>query len=190
MRVLEALGVIGVKRGPDHGAVVLQEPGNAFNTVLELLVALGHVPLGDVIEFRAMVESSAARRLAVHHIPDAIGVMGAALGVMDDSHTARIDFHAADADFHLACVHSGGNRLIDLVGRAADSAVRRLIVDVELVENWDEIRPRLQSEHREIFDAISSGNAARAAQLVDAHVRHWGASVREALGARDGEPPH
>src|ERR687893_2475435 len=64
IRVLESMGIVSVRRGADHGVVLLQEPGNAFQPVLRLLVALRHVSLDDAIEFRAMVEGGAARRLA------------------------------------------------------------------------------------------------------------------------------
>src|SRR5215204_4689547 len=64
IRVLEAMGIVSVRRGADHGVVLLQEPGNAFQPVLRLLVALRHVSLDDAIEFRVMVEAGAARRLA------------------------------------------------------------------------------------------------------------------------------
>ena len=64
IRVLESMGIVSVRRGADHGVVLLQEPGNAFQPVLRLLVALRHVSLDDAIEFRVMVEAGAARSLA------------------------------------------------------------------------------------------------------------------------------
>ena len=64
IRVLEAMGIVSVRRGAEHGVVLLQEPGNAFGPVLRLLVALRHVSLDDAIEFRVLVEAGAARRLA------------------------------------------------------------------------------------------------------------------------------
>jgi DNA-binding FadR family transcriptional regulator len=72
IRVLESMGVVSVRRGADHGVVLLQEPGNAFRPVLRLLVALRHVSLDDAIEFRVMVEAGAARRLADTGAVDAL----------------------------------------------------------------------------------------------------------------------
>src|SRR5258708_1485513 len=38
LRVLETLGIVGMRRGADNGTVLRQEPGNVFTTVLDLLV--------------------------------------------------------------------------------------------------------------------------------------------------------
>src|ERR1700754_2903377 len=78
IRVLESMGIVSVRRGAEHGVVLLQEPGNAFQPVLRLLVALRHVSLDDAIEFRVMVEGGAARALA------AAGGGGPELGALLD----------------------------------------------------------------------------------------------------------
>src|SRR5215207_6106956 len=110
IRVLEAMGIVSVRRGAEHGVVLLQEPGNAFRPVLRLLVALRHVSLDDAIEFRVMVESGAARRLA-----DSRG--GAELGELLDAMEApglrQREFHALDATFHVTLVRTAGNPLLN-----------------------------------------------------------------------------
>src|SRR5687767_4518570 len=84
LRVLEALGIVGTRRGADNGAVLLSEPGNAFTTVLDLLVALRHVPLADVVEFRVMLETNAVRRLASEDHSSALETLRALLDRMAD----------------------------------------------------------------------------------------------------------
>jgi GntR family transcriptional repressor for pyruvate dehydrogenase complex len=177
LRVLEALGIVGTRRGADHGAVLLSEPGNAFTTVLDLLVALRHVPLADVVEFRVMLESNAVRRLAAAR-GTALEPLRALLGRMADPSVEQEEFHHLDASFHVALVRSAGNRLVNLVETAADSTLRALITDVALVaEDWSAVRPRLIEEHRRIYDAIAAGDQALAEERISAHVRFWGESV-------------
>lgn len=180
LRVLEALGIIGVRRGADNGAVLLSEPSNVFTTVLDLLVTLRHVPVADVVEFRVMVESTAARHLAAHRVPSVTDALDALLVEMENPELARADFHRLDALFHIAMVRAAGNKLLDLVETAADGILRRLITDVALVgADWPAVRTRLIAEHRAIHAAIASGDPHRAADLVTRHVEHWGGLVGE-----------
>jgi GntR family transcriptional repressor for pyruvate dehydrogenase complex len=176
IRVLEAMGIVSVRRGAEHGVVLLQEPENAFQPVLRLLVALRHVSLDDAIEFRVMVESGAARRLAA----DGGGAeLAGLLEAMEAPGVPQADFHALDATFHVTLVRTAGNALLDLVEDAVDGLLRKIVTDVARIAwDWDAVRPRLIAEHRAIHDAIAAGDGDRAAALVTEHVRYWGHRVK------------
>lgn len=177
LRVLEALGLVGTRRGADNGAVLLSEPGNAFTTVLDLLVALRHVPLADVVEFRVMLETNAVRRLASHHGSD-LETLRSLLDRMADPLLDQASFHQLDASFHVTLVRSAGNRLVNLVETAADSTLRALVADVALVANdWSTVRPRLMAEHQAIYDAVAAADPALAEERTAAHIRFWGEAV-------------
>src|SRR5690349_13555237 len=64
LRVLEALGIVSVRRGADNGATILEKPGNALTHLLRFHLALHHVSLTSLIEFRVVIESWAAGALA------------------------------------------------------------------------------------------------------------------------------
>jgi GntR family transcriptional repressor for pyruvate dehydrogenase complex len=178
IRVLEAMGIVSVRRGAEHGVVLLEEPGNAFQPVLRLLVALRHVSLDDAIEFRVLVEAGAARRLATLQGPDALGDL---LDRMEADGVKQQQFHALDATFHVMLVRSAGNALLNLVEDAVDGVLRKIITDLSLVAwDWDAVRPRLIAEHRGIHDAILAGDGDRAAALVTEHVRYWGHRLKGA----------
>jgi GntR family transcriptional repressor for pyruvate dehydrogenase complex len=175
IRVLEAMGIVSVRRGAEHGVVLLQEPGNAFQPVLRLLVALRHVSLDDAIEFRVMVEAGAARRLAAR---DGGAELGELLDRMEAPRVPQPEFHALDATFHVRLVRTADNALLNLVEDAVDGLLRKIVTDVALVAwDWDAIRPQLIAEHRAIHDAIVAGDGERAAALVTHHVRSWGHRV-------------
>ena len=178
LRVLEALGLVATRRGADHGAVLLREPGNAFATSVRLLAALGHVELEEIVDFRAIVESGAARGLAERRDPAVLATLDALLERSEAEDVAHADFHALDAEFHVTLVRSAGNRLVNLMESGVDSALRRVITEVGfLEERWDDIRTPIIEEHRALLDAIRQGEAARAAELANAHVRYWGDRV-------------
>jgi GntR family transcriptional regulator, transcriptional repressor for pyruvate dehydrogenase complex len=179
IRVLEAMGIVSVRRGADHGVVLLQEPGNAFQPVLRLLVALRHVSLDDAIEFRVMVEAGAARSLAA--VGDAGGALADLLDRMETPGVRQQEFHALDATFHVTLVRTAGNTLLNLVEDAVDGLLRKVVTDLSLIAwDWDAIRPRLIAEHRAIHDAVVAGDGERAAALVTQHVRYWGHRVKGA----------
>jgi GntR family transcriptional repressor for pyruvate dehydrogenase complex len=180
LRVLEALGLVGTRRGADNGAVLLNEPGNAFTTVLDLLVALRHVPLSDVVEFRVMLETNAVRRLASHHSSD-LETLRSLLDRMADPLLDQASFHQLDASFHVTLVRSAGNRLVNLVETAADSTLRALITDVALVaDDWSSTRPRLIAEHQAIYDAIAAADPGSAEDRTAEHIRFWGQAIIDA----------
>ena len=138
--MLEAMGIVSVRRGAEHGVVLLQEPGNAFGPVLRLLVALRHVSLDDAIEFRVMVEAGAARRAR----RDRRGrrARGAARPRWRRPACRQPEFHALDATFHVTLVRTAGNALLNLVEDAVDGLLRKIITDVALIAwDWDAIRP-------------------------------------------------
>jgi GntR family transcriptional regulator, transcriptional repressor for pyruvate dehydrogenase complex len=178
IRVLEAMGVVSVRRGAEHGVVLLEEPGNAFQPVLRLLVALRHVSLDDAIEFRVMVEAGAARRLAEDGGAAALGEL---LDRMEEPGVLQPEFHALDATFHVKLVRTAGNALLNLVEDAVDGLLRKVITDLSLIAwDWEAIRPQLIAEHRGIHDAIVAGDGERAAELVTRHIRYWGHRVKGA----------
>lgn len=187
LRVLETLGIVGIRRGADNGSVLLAEPGNAFATVLDLLVSLRHVPVSDVVEFRVMLETGAVRRLAEAPGDGVLAGLNGLLEGMEATRVVQPEFHRLDANFHVTLVRSVGNRLVNLVESAAEETLRSLIQDVALVaEDWPTVRAQLEAEHRGIYDAIVAADGPRAAALVTEHIRYWGGSiadVREAGGS-------
>jgi GntR family transcriptional repressor for pyruvate dehydrogenase complex len=193
LRVLEALGVVETRRGPEHGAVLVLEPGNAFVTIVRMLAALRHIEVEEIVDFRATVESGAARSLAEHPNAEALAGLERILTAMECDDIGHDEFHALDAEFHLALVRAAGNRLVNLLAGGLNSTLRRVITDVGFLEaRWIDVRPRIVKEHRALFAAIRRGDAAKAAELANRHVRYWGdrviALAAQAVGPRVAGP--
>ena len=66
VRVLEAMGVVrtATGSGPEAGAVIVAEPVSPLTAVLRLHLATNHLPMGDVVQTRLLLESWAAREAA------------------------------------------------------------------------------------------------------------------------------
>jgi GntR family transcriptional regulator, transcriptional repressor for pyruvate dehydrogenase complex len=172
IRVLEVMGIVSVRRGAEHGVTLRREPGNAFSTIVGLLVGLDHVSVHDIVEFRVIVESGAARALAANGGGEALGPL---LDRMEDPALPQAEFHVLDAAFHVALVRAAGNALLNLVEDAVDGLLRKLVLDVATLDwDWADVRPRLEREHRAIQAAIAARDEDRAALLVSEHIRFWG----------------
>ena len=155
IRVLEVMGIVSVRRGAEH-----------------LLVGLDHVSVRDIVEFRVIVETGAARALAANGGGEALGPL---LDRMEDPALPQAEFHVLDAAFHVALVRAAGNALLNLVEDAVDGLLRKLVLDVATLDwDWADVRPRLEREHRAIQAAIAARDEDRAALLVSEHIRFWG----------------
>jgi GntR family transcriptional repressor for pyruvate dehydrogenase complex len=174
LRVLEALGIVRVRRGADNGATLLEEPSNALTHLLRFYLALGHVSMASLLEFRTAHESwmaaSAARRRSDAELAEA----AEALERMESEDLTGREFLEVDLAFHTALARASGNELSTLVLEGCRSAILRTMVEVtEAAGDWEAMRERLRREHRGIYEAIEAGDAVLASQRVEEHLRSF-----------------
>src|SRR5690242_2469097 len=118
VRVLEAMGVVrtATGAGPEAGAVIVAEPVSPLTAVLRLHLATNHLPMGDVVQTRLLLESWAAREAAARELEAGeLKVAAELLDRMDDTGLSPEEFHVLDAEFHVALSGLAGNVLIAAV---------------------------------------------------------------------------
>lgn len=174
LRVLEAQGALRprVGTGPDSGNVITVMPGAGLTQFLRLHIALAHFSLDDVVEARAVLERSSARLAAEHAKAEDLTRMRERLDRMDEVGLPREEFNDCDTDFHVAIAEAAGNRMVADLTVSVRNAVRQTLLTVfHRVEDWEAIAARLRAEHRAIYDAVAAGDAERAGDAVEAHIR-------------------
>lgn len=175
VRVLEAMGVVrtATGSGPEAGAVIVAEPESPLTAVLRLHLATNHLPMGDVVETRLLLESWAAREAAGRSL--GVGELRLAaelLDRMDDAGLSPEEFHLLDAEFHVALSGLAGNVLIAAVMASLRSAIHGYVLAaVPNLVDWERTAVGLRAEHRAILAAVRDGEAERAGDLVAAHIR-------------------
>lgn len=182
LRVLEALGIVRVRRGSDKGATFLERPGNAFPHILRLLLALEHISVRDVIEARIMIESWSAAVVAKKNPADVLQHLEELVRTMEGGMLEASEFHECDVQFHAEIVRAGGNELASLIHEGAQSAIRRIMARslyVADTEEWPELRRELADDHRAIFEAIAAGEREAAGKAMSEHIRYWGRRATE-----------
>lgn len=172
LRVLEALGLVEVRRGAENGVRLREEPGNAFVDVLRFLVALRHLNTQTLLEFRLVLQVWAAGRVAGEGDRELLALLGGIVERMEAQPLDPSSFRSADVDFHSALVRGGGNELATLIFEAIRHSTEHMILDALVREpDWDSLRERLTGEHRAILGALEAGDTELSKRLVESHIR-------------------
>ena len=175
LRVLEALGIVRVRRGAENGATLLEEPGNALAQLLRFYLALQHVSMESFLEFRITLESWAADLAASRQPVDELVEAEALLERMEAEELDQHDFLELDLAFHMQLAQACGNELARLVFEGCRTAIWRTMLQaaMEASSDWPSIRDQLRHQHRAIYAAIAAGDAKLASRLVGEHIRHF-----------------
>lgn len=170
-RVLEALGVVraGVGSGPQAGTIITGNPALALDSALRLHVASTHLPVRDIVETRLLLETWAA----AHALPGspALGRAARLLDEMDERDGGPASFLERDALFHVALAEAAGNVLIGAMMGSLRSSIESYTQRLTAgLPDWKGTSERLRREHRSILEAVTAGEGARAAVLVQDHI--------------------
>jgi GntR family transcriptional repressor for pyruvate dehydrogenase complex len=174
VRILEAQGVVvtGKGTGPDAGTVIAALPAEALTRVLRLHLALSNFDLAELVEARVTLERSSVRLAARDATAADLAAMGELLDAMEDPRLPRVEFNDLDTAFHVAVAQASHNRLVSHVTVALRASLRMPIHDAfGRLNDWEAVRARLITGHRDILQALLDRDPARAADHVEAHIR-------------------
>lgn len=176
LRVLEALGIVDIRRGGEGGAVLLGSPGPGFVNLLKLQLALGQFSAGDVLETRIALETWSCREAARQHTEDDIAALTSILDSMEDSDIPTIEFNRLDALFHVRIADSTGNVLSSHLMQSLRVAINRQMIEAyAALDDWRATATIVRAEHRAILEALVAGDAELSSQRVHSHiVDFWG----------------
>jgi len=172
LRVLEALGVVEIRRGGvDGGAILLSTPGSGMVSLLKLQIALAHFSWNDVLETRLALEVWAVAEAALRSTGKDHAELAEILDRMDDPGIDSSEFNELDAAFHVRIASSTGNALTAHFMGSLRTAIHRQMVQMYAeLEDWRRTATTVRAEHRAILQAIVDGSADRAVELMRAHI--------------------
>ncbi|WP_026877663.1 FadR/GntR family transcriptional regulator [Jiangella gansuensis] len=173
IRVLEAMGVVrtAAGSGPEAGAVIVAEPASPLTATLRLHLATSHLPMGDIVQTRVLLESWAVREAAGRAQPEQLAAAGQLLEAMDDADLPRERFHLLDAEFHVALAALAGNVLVSTIMASLREAIHGYVVAAAAdLPDWKNTADALRHQHRAVLAAIAAGDGERAASLVAEHI--------------------
>lgn len=184
IRVLEAMGIVrtAVGSGPDAGASVINRPAAGLGSAMRLHLAVGTLPVRDVVELRVLLETWAVGRIgervgerggedeaqAGGRALDAAEVL---LDQMDDEELTPQAFQELDSAFHVALAGLSGNLLVEAVMLGLRGAIESYVLAATAtMPDWPATAARLRSEHRTILAAIAAGDSVGAQSAVERHI--------------------
>ena len=179
IRILDAMGLVrsAAGSGPQAGATVVSEPSAALAWALRMHIATRALPVKDVVDTRLLLETQAAMDAASDRARDhaqrenILREAAALLDVMDDPRIGNDRFHTLDAQFHLLLTSLAGNVVLETVMASLREATIGYVQEtVESLEDWPQIRGRLQQQHRGILAAAVSRDGECSAHLLREHI--------------------
>ncbi|MFH8249285.1 FadR/GntR family transcriptional regulator [Microbacterium sp. B2969] len=179
LRVLEVMGLIrtATGSGPTSGAIIIATPRGGLAALLRLQVAAQGFPLADVVATRLLLEEWVVGHLATDGAHDLADVR-ATLRAMEDRTLTADEFLALDAHFHLGLADASGNAVVGASMAGLRTAIESYVqAGARRIEDWDAAAARLRTEHRDILQAIDSGEADLARSLVHDHITGYYAAA-------------
>lgn len=124
----------------------------------------------ELLEVRMMIESGAARLAADRRTDDDLAVLEDALQRMAEHHEADdVDaFIGADLEFHDAIVRAADNRILIAAIRPLTTMLEATRGETSAVA---EIRDHALVDHRNVLDAIRTGDAVAARDAMAKHMQ-------------------
>src|SRR5512136_630195 len=178
VKMLQAMGVVEVRRG--HGTVVRRHPGpdSLSPLVFQLIMESGYPD--DLIELRLMFEPAAAVMAMERATEEDREDIQRAMERLERAVAVGNPTVDDDIAFHVAILNATKNPLVIRIGETIFQLFKPSIsVSMQHIAN------RAVQDHRRIFDAFRSGNAAQLRTAVLQSYDGWKESlyrVREGTG--------
>lgn len=166
LRVLESSGIIRSRPGDPRGAEVLPASAHSLRKPLLRLARGRDVRLGELIQFRMVLEGAANFLAASHATAPQVAAMESALHRMREALSdGQAAFGPADLAFHQLVAEASGNTMILICGDVIRDVSLGLIED-KLDHAPDPAAVMRESLHRHtaVFEAIKRRDSAEAAR--------------------------
>lgn len=172
LRVLEMFGVVVARRGAGNDAGSIVADGNATGLVMALGMhsALLRIPARDLVEVRVLIEAYAAGQAASRNEAARISALRDLVEEMEKAQSPD-SFYGLDTNFHVTLGELSGNVLLPVLMEALrGSTQREMLAGYERLEDWEVVRKQLIAEHRQIVEAIESGDTGQAEAALREHI--------------------
>jgi GntR family transcriptional repressor for pyruvate dehydrogenase complex len=169
LRALENEGLIIVKRGYGGGAFVsdFDNALRALRDSLNTVVKLGQTKSSHLTEVREILEPQIAEIATLRATSSDLQAIEAIVVAQEEELKTGKLSRRYDMEFHRCVVKATGNPVLSVVVNAINDSLRESIFRSKLSK---EMRNRVVSNHRNIYEALRSGNAGEAQKLMSDHV--------------------
>jgi GntR family transcriptional regulator, transcriptional repressor for pyruvate dehydrogenase complex len=159
LRLLEALGVVSLRRGSGGGTTLSKPRPEQLASSIAMMLQLNDGTLGTVLEARNVIEPTMAAFAAQRRTDEHIAEMHDCIAMLRASIKDSTRFHVVNRRFHDLVAEASGNALLTVLMPSLNwmSAA----VGWELPER---VRKRVAEEKALIVDAIEAGDSWMASE--------------------------
>jgi GntR family transcriptional repressor for pyruvate dehydrogenase complex len=169
LRALENEGLILVRRGAGGGAFV-SDFDNALRALLDSLntaVKLGQAKSSHLTEVRRMLEPQIAQIATLRATASDLQAIEAVVVAQEEELKKGKLSRRYDMEFHRNVVKATHNPILSIVVNAINDSLREPIFRSKLSQ---EMRMRVVTNHRSIFEALQHRRPEEACKLMSEHV--------------------
>lgn len=167
LRVLESNHLVKSRLGDRRGPQILPPSPHSLQKSLARLTAASSLSLEALLEFRMIIDSTAAHLAAKNRTKQQLVELERANARMKvSSDLSPKAFSAADVEFHNLIAKASGNPLLELAGEAVRSSVLTLIE--QRIDDASNSQAQMQTSvlhHNDVLEAIRRHDGQRAARL-------------------------
>lgn len=167
LRVLESSGLVRSRPGDPNGPEILPFSPTTLRKSMTRLVRVDEVGLGELVQFRMLLDSSANLLAARLASDEQLAEMDAAMERMERAiGLGEAEFSEADVAFHDTVARASRSTLLQVCGDVVRGVVLGLIAQ-KIADSPDRatlMRTSLR-HHGEVLDAVRARDGQRAARL-------------------------
>lgn len=183
VKVLESRGLVDRQQGV--GARVIDGSQLAATQMLQLLFRRRQASAEDLLEVRKLYEIRAAALAAERATSHDLRSIREALDAMRATQASIEEYVEGDLGFHLAIARATHNGVLTLIVETVRPLLRDEIAATLKVDPRPEPRHHY---HEKIYTAIEEGDAARAAEAMEQHLRATEEMLRQHAAVEAGPP--
>jgi GntR family transcriptional repressor for pyruvate dehydrogenase complex len=175
LRLLEVHGMISLRSGPKGGPVIIAVDPRYVGRTLSLYLSLRGATIEELVQTRLILEPHVARLAAENLSEDSTKRLQLAL----DAEATGTESGYIDAanEFHYVLATMTGNRVLDLVATALKDLYTTRVVGAGVAHVTTD--PSIKLEHREIGEAILSGDGDTAERLMRSHMDYYTSKIHD-----------
>ncbi len=178
---------LNLSRMPVRQAMTILESEGLIRKPYRRRVQVRELSRDEIIEIyhmRAALESLAVERAVPRLTPEGLSQIEALLVEIEQTGDNLDRFSTANLRFHLSIYEaSGWAFLVEEIRRLRNKVAAYIVMSHPFVSHL----PEIAGDHRDIFAACASGDAARAKEQTSAHVLRGMNALLLSLDERDGK---
>lgn len=169
LRALEKEGLITIKRGAGGGAFVANSDSalNALSESLNTVVKLGSVKSANLTEMRCILEPEVCKLATLRATNEDLAAIEAVVVAQEKELEAGEISRKLDMEFHCAVAAAAHNSVLSIVVNAVNQSIRDFTLRSRRTKA---MRQRVVTYHRNILEALRTGNADLAKRIMESHV--------------------